>query len=962
MCLNRTMETPSSVCTSCGFENPRAWRACARCGLGLGGGGRGTGLSSIAIASSGRVADPTIVSAMPEMESPTDAAEEPAAESDELKLTSAPPGPAPDPEPPLIGQREASEAVRTGVERAFTLGAPTLVALEGERGSGKTRLLIYASEIAARVDENVRVVYGVCRLGGDGTYAPFSRILLERFGVTPASSPSAVRGQMSTLVSQALMSKDALAVAETTHLLGHVAGIPFPQSPFLMALQKDPEELHRKACAAVRRFFEGEAEQRPVLVLLDNMQEAEDEAWDMVRSLTQAAGHLAVVIAGAHPIAARAQELEPPGGVAVGPVAPLSEADIAAMLHVILPTLGEAPEPLVAALCHRSKGNPSAVRDLVLALFEAGVFVPDDHGLSTDLSRLRDGEGLPINLDDAIKARLEHLDGLERETLSRAAIVGEVFWDGALLGQMRSERKAPGDGQDPLSVWPDDDDAVALGAALDRLVDKGFLIEHDGSDLLGSREFAFKSPHARALLERTQDEEARTSRHRAVARWLAVVAEYRREGVARMIAPHLEAAGQLERAGRAYLEAANFEQRHLRANDARRFADKALALLPEEDVARRIEALHVQGSVAALLGRPDDAISAFTSMLELAWNIGARGKGGAALNRIGRAHRQRGENDRAREVLDRALVLFRAAGDLRGVASTLDDLSQVDLLRGDADAALREASEALELRRSHSDARGEALSLNTLGQIELYRGNMAAAENLFRQSLTLRQELGDATGVVQCHNALGIVSYECGDTQGAITAWEAALGQARQMGDQRQVCFMLNNIGEARTQLGALDEADAALTEADLLAEEMGDLRARAEIGRNRGRLALKQNDDDAEPRVLDALARAEAYGAPEAIAAAHRVVGALRARTLFDAAGEADRRAEESYLMSIDMFRDAGSEKEAARSLAELGMHLIERGDLDTARERLREARAIMRRMGLAELEKIERTLAQLG
>ena len=42
--------------------------------------------------------------------------------------------------------------------------------------------------------------------------------------------------------------------------------------------------------------------------------------------------------------------------------------------------------------------------------------------------------------------------------------------------------------------------------------------------------------------------------------------------------------------------------------------------------------------------------------------------------------------------------------------------------------------------------------------------------------------------------------------------------------------------------------------------------------------------------------------------------------------------------------------------------MHLIERGDLETARERLSEARAIMRRMGLAELERIEQTLAQLS
>src|SRR5690606_11459137 len=85
-------------------------------------------------------------------------------------------------------------------------------------------------------------------------------------------------------------------------------------------------------------------------------------------------------------------------------------------------------------------------------------------------------------------------------------------------------------------------------------------------------------------------------------------------------------------------------------------------------------------------------------------------------------------------------------------------------------------------------------------------------------------------------------------------------------------------------------------------------------------------------------------------------------AQTLFDDKGEVSRRAEESFLSSIDTFREIGNEKEAARSLALLGYHLIERGDLGTAKERLREARAIMRRIGVAQLAKVEATLEELG
>ena len=79
-----------------------------------------------------------------------------------------------------------------------------LYLLTGERGAGKTRMLIYASEFAARIAPNVRILYAACREGGDGAYAPLARLLLDRFGVTPSSAPSIVRGQMATVVGEAL--------------------------------------------------------------------------------------------------------------------------------------------------------------------------------------------------------------------------------------------------------------------------------------------------------------------------------------------------------------------------------------------------------------------------------------------------------------------------------------------------------------------------------------------------------------------------------------------------------------------------------------------------------------------------------------------------------------------------------------------------------------------------------------
>lgn len=941
------MKVPAQECVACGFGNPRAWKACSRCGHSL---GATRSLTGATFGDAGG-SDKTIVDAAPEQAERT--------EPSGLLDTVTEPIPE-DVEPPLVGQSDVSQAIHAGITSAFEGGKSTLVVIEGGRGAGKTRLLFHASEVAARTRDDVHVLYGTCRAtGADGYYAPFGRMLLERFGVTPSSSPSSVRGAMATHVGDALQSADAITVAETTHLLGHIAGVPFPDSPFL---RKDGEagQLHERAVAAFRRLIAGEANQHPILLLLDNMHAAEDDGWELVRAALSVDGPVAVLVAGAPPVAERAEALDAPGGVMIGPIAPLSEPDVASLLQVLLPGLNEAPEPLVAALTHRSEGNPSALRELVFALVEDGFFKETEDGLSPDISQLEAGN-LPVTMVDAVRARLARLDAIEKATVARAAVVGEVFMDRCLLAMMRSERKAPGDSTDPATMWPDDEDEAALTSALARLEDKGFFDRLEHTDVPGTVEYRFLHSETRELVYDEQGEELRHERHRMVALWMSVAIEMQRQGMAALAAPHLEKAGMTGRAGRAYLEAAHAEHQHMHTHAALRYAEKALDLIDDGDIARRIDALHLFGSLLTTVGRYDESRAAFVTMLQVAWRIGARNKGGAALNRLARIHRQRGEDEQSAQLLERALDLFRTAGDLRGVASSLDDLAQVARLRGDLETASTAAKEALDIRRSHADVRGESVSLMTLGGIAHARGEIDAAEELFEQVREIRESIGDRAGVMQVYNALGVVAFDKGDDERAEASWRAALSEARKIADRHTQTFLLNNLGELLTATRP-EDAEVLLIESRELAHQLKNRRAMAEVERNLGLNALKQNHDDAEKIMLRALALAEEYGSQEAIGLAHRGMGQLRARVLFDDKGEPSRRAEESFLASIDILREIGNEKEAARSLAQLGYHLIERADVETAIERLREARAIMRRIGARDYAKVERTLEELG
>ena len=176
-------------------------------------------------------------------------------------------------------------------------------------GAGKTRFLHRASEIGARMRKDIAMYYAALRSRDDGPYAPVSRLLLDRFGILPASSPTAVRADMEASVSESLAASPQ--VTETTHLLGHVVGVPFRDSVLLRELERDPAALHGQAMAAVTRFVAGDARKRPLLWLFDDVSNADPNAWELIDALLELAVPLAIVIAappdGAESIALVAQ-------------------------------------------------------------------------------------------------------------------------------------------------------------------------------------------------------------------------------------------------------------------------------------------------------------------------------------------------------------------------------------------------------------------------------------------------------------------------------------------------------------------------------------------------------------------------------------------------------------------------------------------------------------------------------
>src|SRR5262249_52726492 len=85
-------------------------------------------------------------------------------------------------------------------------------------------------------------------------------------------------------------------VAEMLHFLGAFVGLDFPQTPFLRAISESPKQQQEIARTVLRRFIELDAHTGPLVLVLDDLQWADDETLLLVNELAVGLGGSPVVL------------------------------------------------------------------------------------------------------------------------------------------------------------------------------------------------------------------------------------------------------------------------------------------------------------------------------------------------------------------------------------------------------------------------------------------------------------------------------------------------------------------------------------------------------------------------------------------------------------------------------------------------------------------------------------------
>lgn len=312
---------------------------------------------------------------------------------------------------PFVG-RDGALGVLLGHLELAAAGSPQFVVIAGEAGIGKTRL---AAEFCRRAHgDGATILFGRCFEESPVSYQPFAEALTQYVTGCPSAQLSlqvgARGGELQRIV-------PALA-AHLPDRLRVVAG--------------DPDGERFRLFDAVAAFITEIARQRPLVILLDDVQWADTPTLLMLRHLSRtcSAAQLMLVLTDRSGEAGRAGALE----------AALAEMDrtnryrritLSGLTRDEVGTLvtlaagGDGDPDLTPALHEETEGNPFFVVEVLRHLVEVGVLSAQP-GDAKPRRSVRD-VGIPESVKLVIQRRLSHLDADTVEALRLAAIIGREF-------------------------------------------------------------------------------------------------------------------------------------------------------------------------------------------------------------------------------------------------------------------------------------------------------------------------------------------------------------------------------------------------------------------------------------------------------------------------------------------------------------------------------------------------------
>jgi class 3 adenylate cyclase/tetratricopeptide (TPR) repeat protein len=623
---------------------------------------------------------------------------------------------------PLIGRKGELALLQQLYRRAAGDRAVQLVTLSGEPGVGKSRLV---REFRRFIDDEPELIVwrqGRCLPYGEGiTYWALGEVLKAHAGILENDDPEEASAKLARAVE--------LVVEEE----GERDWIRARLEPLLglggdASVAADREE----SFAAWRGFLEAIAAQGPFVLVIEDLHWADPALLGFLEHLADwASGVPLLIVCTARPELYE-RHVAWGGGTrnhtAIA-LSPLSPDDTARLIGVLLDQ-AVLPSETQSALMLRAGGNPLYAEEFVRMLIDRGVLVR--RGAAWELTAGEDEIPVPESVQALIAARLDTLPPERKALLQDAAVLGKVFWAGAV---------AEMGGLDPPAVRD----------GLHELARKELVRPARRPSIEGESEYAFWHLLIRDVAYGQIPRAGRAAKHVAAAAWIERMAGERVEDSAELLVHHYEQAIELARsAGEDVTELGArvlgflilAGDRALRLDTAKAVAyfERALTLT-EPGEPGRLRVLLLGTRLSTFGGEIDRTRELVVhDALDEARAQGDRLAEGEVLSALSRIAWAAGDTARQFELVEEAVSILRDLPPGRELARALTRQASAYGLAGRSEETLRATAKALPVVREHGTEGDMAVLLQFGGEARVYHGEVEEGIHDLEEGLRLALE------------------------------------------------------------------------------------------------------------------------------------------------------------------------------------------------------------------------------
>lgn len=711
---------------------------------------------------------------------------------------------------PLVG-RDREIGLLSDRLTALTMGIGSVVAVVGEAGLGKSRLIAELRHLRDALPEP-RPIWRESRAisyGQSIPYYPWRQLGRLIVGADDMDAAPAVREKIAAWVERLGLNQSDIPFYETM--------IAVEGEASRIALRAMPGESVVSGVAgaivnAIKTVMHADNGMTPYVMVMDDLHWSDSATLELIAQVATLAAFepiMLVTILRPDRKAASWQLVDRLQGSLGGSFSridlePLDAAGSSELLGNLL-HIEELPESIRAQILDRSEGNPFYLEEVLRSLIDGGQVVREGEHWRATRAILE--ATIPDTLAGVLSSRIDRLPDATKRVAQTAAVIGRVFQHRVLESVLHSG---------PLLERIEHVEPHLATLSYEQLV------REKARD--PEREYIFK--HA-LTCEAAYDLLLRSRRkdlHARCGSALELLFSERRDEFAGMLAHHFEEAGDLKRTLLYAKIAADNARRVYAVREELEHRERILQVfdkMPDRQPEDYIDAVFEWVWVRNRRAQYEGMLERLEGVVTLARELGDKRRLGLALSWTGNVHMVTGFPSRSFPFLEEAQGLATETGDDQVLLLPLF-IATWSLVERDAKSGEEKLGEVIALARKLDapDVLGHALVYRAMALARL--GRFDEANALIDEALEMVAKISSPVKKADVHIGASMAYYDMGEVEKGLE--HARIGAERAMSANGLECACAGYFGIGRGELDKrhIDDALTQFTRSLKLADTVG--------------------------------------------------------------------------------------------------------------------------------------------